>query len=310
MERILFNLLSNAFKFTLEGGSIRVEIDKLSNKAVENKTWLSIRVCDTGVGIAADKHEKIFETFFQDSSEPGILNQGTGIGLSITKEFIRMQGGNIRVESEPGKGTCFIMEMPFEQSGTQVMEANANGKKVNNGTLVRELAGTSSIPAPGPLSEKASILLVEDNDDFRYYLKEELEKNYRLFEAANGKEGWQKALAEHPQLIVSDISMPYMDGIELCKKIKADKRTNHIPVILLTALTSEQDQLKGLEIGANDYITKPFNIDMLNAKVKNLLTLNYSFKNTYSKQIKILSPELTIESEDEKLLSSIMENHE
>jgi YesN/AraC family two-component response regulator len=126
-----------------------------------------------------------------------------------------------------------------------------------------------------------------------------------VFEASNGKEGWQKALANHPQLIVSDISMPHMNGIELSRKIKSDKRTCHIPVILLTALTAEEDQLKGLETGANDNITKPFNFEVLNAKIKNLLVLNTTLKSTYSRQIKVVSPEVSIVSEDEKLLKNM-----
>jgi DNA-binding response OmpR family regulator len=122
----------------------------------------------------------------------------------------------------------------------------------------------------------------------------------------NGKEGWHKALASHPQLIVSDINMPEMDGITLVKKLKADKRTSHIPVILLTAVTAEEQQLKGLETGANDYITKPFNFEVLNAKIKSLLELKNTMQNTYTKQIKVVSPELTMESANEKLLQEIV----
>ncbi len=155
-------------------------------------------------------------------------------------------------------------------------------------------------------SNTPTILLVEDNEDFRFYLKDNLRLHYKVLEAGNGKEGWQKALAHHPQIIVSDISMPYMDGIELSRKIKSDKRTSHIPVILLTALTGEEDQLKGLGTGANDYITKPFNFEVLHAKIKNLLFLNNTLKNTYTKQIKVLTPEVKIESEDEKLLNKVM----
>jgi len=151
-----------------------------------------------------------------------------------------------------------------------------------------------------------SILLVEDNDDFRFYLKENLRQYYKVYEAANGKEGWQKALAHHPQLIVSDISMPYMDGIEYCRKLKADKRTNHIPVILLTALTGEKEQLKGLQTGANDYITKPFNFELLHSKIKNLLLLKDTFKNTYTRKIDITLPVTKVQPEDEKLLSNLM----
>jgi DNA-binding response OmpR family regulator len=150
------------------------------------------------------------------------------------------------------------------------------------------------------------ILLVEDNEDFRFYLKDNLRLYYKVAEASDGREGWQKALSQHPQLIVTDISMPHMDGIELTRKIKSDKRTNHIPVVLLTALTGEKEQIKGLETGANDYVTKPFNFEVLNAKIHNLLALNNTLRSTYSKQIKVVSPEIKIQSDDEKLLNTIM----
>ncbi|WP_431292598.1 response regulator transcription factor [Pedobacter sp. P26] len=155
-------------------------------------------------------------------------------------------------------------------------------------------------------AEIHTILLVEDNQDLREYLRDNLKSNYRIVEAADGKEGWQKTLANHPEIIVSDISMPNMTGIELCKKIKEDKRTKHIPVILLTALTGEQEQLTGLEIGANDYLTKPFNIDILNVKIKNLLVLNRTLKNTYTKQIKMEAAEILVESHGDKLLKNIL----
>jgi YesN/AraC family two-component response regulator len=149
-------------------------------------------------------------------------------------------------------------------------------------------------------------LLVEDNDDFRFYLKENLRLRYKVFEAANGLEGWQKALSLHPTLIVSDISMPQMDGIQLCKKIKADKRTSHIPVILLTALMDEENQIKGLKTGASDYITKPFNFEVLNAKVKNLLLLNDTLKNTYTKRVEVLTSKIKTESSKDNLIQKIV----
>jgi len=316
LERILFNLLSNAFKFTLEGGKILLTLEKLENKSDESTTWISINIADTGIGIESERKEQIFDRFFQGGGSAAVLNQGTGIGLSITKEFIKMHGGTIDVESELGNGTTFSIHLPFvpleissDNSGTisvagpdhhpellRLTKATigANGKAVNGKTTVN-----IKINLP-------SILLVEDNEDFRFYLKENLRLHYKVCEAANGKEGWQKALANHPMLIVSDISMPHMDGIELTQKIKSDKRTSHIPVILLTALTGEEEQIKGLETGANDYITKPFNFEVLNAKIKNLLELNSTLKDTYSKQIKILTPEIEIASDNEKLLNEIM----
>jgi YesN/AraC family two-component response regulator len=168
-----------------------------------------------------------------------------------------------------------------------------------------------SVPhLPGDANEGVAhfpaILLVEDNDDFRFYLKDNLRNNYKVIEATNGKEGWQKTLFHHPHLIVSDISMPEMDGIELIEKLKSDKRTSHIPVILLTAITGQEQQIKGLKTGANDYITKPFNFEVLNAKIKNLLDLKSTMQSTYSKQIKVTTPEVAIESSDEKLLTTIV----
>jgi signal transduction histidine kinase/ligand-binding sensor domain-containing protein/DNA-binding response OmpR family regulator len=315
LERILFNVLSNAFKFTLEGGKIALTLEKLENRPGE-ETWVSISISDTGIGIEPGKKDQIFERFFQTGGSAAVLNQGAGIGLSITKEFIKMHGGTIDVESELGKGTTFSILLPFiEVSAPTITDGatsladsmvdspslqftkpvNGANAKVNNGS--NALNGKTIMP---------SILLVEDNDDFRFYLKENLRLFYKVHEASNGKEGWQKALANHPMLIVSDISMPFMDGIELTEKIKSDKRTSHIPVILLTALNGEKDQIKGLETGANDYITKPFNFEVLNAKIKNLLELNSILKNTYTKQIKVLAPEVKIESDNEKLLNEIM----
>jgi DNA-binding response OmpR family regulator len=149
-------------------------------------------------------------------------------------------------------------------------------------------------------------LLIEDNDDFRFYLKDNLRSRYKVIESVNGKDGWQKTLSQHPQLIVSDVSMPEMDGIELVKKIKSDKRTSHIPVILLTAMTGQEQQIKGLETGANDYITKPFSFEVLHAKIKNLLQLQNTMQNTYSKQLKLTAPEVQTDSPDEKLLTQIV----
>ena len=311
IERILFNLLSNAFKFTLEGGEITLQMEKFEPEAGDDrKTWILIRVTDNGIGIPTDKKHKIFDRFFQHTSTVSVLNQGSGIGLSITREFVTMHGGTIEVDSEEGRGTSFTVYLPFTcaQHDTD-KEGIANGL----GYRQPEPQKLSAQIADSEMNEPAtnenglpSILLVEDNDDFRFYLKENLRQYYKLYEAANGKEGWQKALAHHPQLIVSDISMPYMDGIEYCRKIKADKRTNHIPVILLTALTGEKEQLKGLQTGANDYITKPFNFELLHSKIKNLLLLKDTFKNTYTRKIDITLPVTKVQPEDEKLLSNLM----
>ncbi len=310
IERVLFNLLSNAFKFTLEGGKISFEIEKFKNPSDQTATWISFKVKDSGIGIPEDKKEKIFERFFQHTKASSILNQGTGIGLSITKEFVKMQGGTIAVESELGRGTMFSIQLPFIPLTHSKKDGEPQTEHIEIKRVTEEkkecIEDFKKEDDEKNWPEKPLVLLVEDNEDFRFYLKDNLRLQYKVFEAADGKEGWQKALAGHPQLIVSDISMPYMNGIELCRKLKTDKRTNHIPVILLTALTGEEDQIRGLETGANDYITKPFNFEVLNAKIRNLLVLNSSLKNTYTKQIKILAPDVEIACEDEKFLKNII----
>lgn len=291
-ERILFNLLSNAFKFTLKEGEVILKIDELIGSS-----GLKITLSDTGIGMNESVREKIFDRFFQADS--AVLNQGSGIGLSISKEFVRMHGGNIEVESIAGKGSVFTIHLPFRKiEDTLILEEDM---------VVSEDDSSENCDIIIEEAKKPVILLIEDNEDFRFYLKDNLKHDYRVVEADNGKDGWQKVLSTHPDVVVSDISMPYMDGIELCRKIKADKRTNHIPVLLLTALTGEEDQLLGLETGANDYMMKPFNFEILNVKIRNLLTLNESLKSTYSKRINILAPEVEIESDNEKLLNKIIQ---
>jgi signal transduction histidine kinase/ligand-binding sensor domain-containing protein/DNA-binding response OmpR family regulator len=302
LERILFNLLSNAFKFTPAAGSIQLEVEKEPQPLQEKTAWLVISVSDTGIGISESEKDKIFERFFQAHS-PTLLNQGSGIGLSITQEFVKMLGGTIDVKSRPGEGTVFRVRLPFslaEPAGSENLTAGAP----HAAAATPEANGTVADPVKEE-THKTVILLVEDDDDFRFYLKDNLKNHYKVIEASNGREGWQKTLAHHPLLVVSDISMPVMDGIQLSNKIKSDKRTSHIPVVLLTALTGDEDQLKGLATGASDYVTKPFNFEILHSKIRNLLLLNHTLKTAYSKQIQLQAPEPAIESADEALLKQV-----
>jgi len=303
IERILFNLLSNAFKFTPKGGRIALSIDQ------DTLQGLRIAVADTGLGMTKDVQEKIFTRFFQGDANPAVLNQGTGIGLSITLEFVKMHGGAVDVESIPGKGSIFTIRLPLAplQEPDENMEPPFAVADVPSGAGLPE-ADTAPSPqtiVPGP--ERLTVLLVEDNDDFRYYLKDNLKPFYKIIEAADGKEGWQKALSTHPHVIVSDVSMPCMDGIQLSRKIRSDNRTSHIPIILLTALTGDASQLKGLETGASDYLTKPFNFDILNIKIRNLVQLNQTLKDTYTRQLKVVMPVAEVASEDEQLLLKVIQ---
>ncbi len=300
IERILFNLLSNAFKFTLEGGSISVVLEKSHGRDTDTNTWVTLKVTDSGVGIPKETVERIYDRFYQNDSSAEILNYGTGIGLSIAKEFVNMHGGTIDVESEPGNGSTFTIHIPLvvaAESADVIEQSVVKEKVALTSKRINEKENRKALPI---------ILLVEDNEDFRFYLKDALRENYMVIEAANGKEGWQKALAHHPQLILSDISMPEVNGIDMVNKLKADSRTCHIPVILLTALTDQQQQVKGLETGANDYITKPFDFEVLSAKIKSLLELESAMKSTYVKQINLTAPAVKIDSSDEVLLQEIV----
>ncbi|MBN9385790.1 MAG: response regulator [Chitinophagaceae bacterium] len=295
IERVLFNLLGNAFKFTGKDGKISLEI----KQAHPSKEFLII-ISDTGCGISADDQRRIFDRFFQGNAHAGVINKGSGIGLSITKDFIRLHGGTISVESAPGKGSVFTVSLPLEN-----IPGSVNEIVPDENTLKNEIAGSTAVPAKVPATDMLTVLLVEDNEDFRSYLKDNLKYYYKIIEAGDGREGWQKAISRHPDVIVSDISMPDMDGIELSRKIRSEKRTSHIPVILLTALTGEAYQLKGLETGASDYLTKPFSFEILNIKIRNLVTLNQQLKQTYTRRLNIETPVNEVESEDERLILSV-----
>jgi len=304
IERILFNLISNAFKFTPAGGHISVLLNVAENNQVNNVALLEIKVIDTGIGVPFEKQDKIFERFFQNDVPESMINQGSGIGLAITREFVKMHGGEITVESEPDHGSCFMFKLPLvihrQPETDPLVNEGADGRKPG---VISQNEGKST-PIQQHTTKKPVVLLVEDNDDFRFYLKDNLKDIFFIIEASNGRDGWQKALSQHPDIIVSDISMPEMTGIELCKKLKGDKRTSHIPVVLLTALTGETEQLKGLEIGANDYMTKPFNFEILLSKIKNILILRDTYKRTYKKQMDVQLQETPLQNEDEKLLRS------
>ncbi|SEW56323.1 hybrid sensor histidine kinase/response regulator transcription factor [Chitinophaga arvensicola] len=290
IERILFNLLSNAFKFTPAGGHVGVFLNYVAEPADTNLVHLRINVMDSGIGIPPEKVDKIFDRFYQHDIPASLINQGSGIGLSITREFVKLHQGTIHVESITDGGSCFIVDLPLKVESTE--EAPADPK-------------VTASPAQEK-HKRPTVLLVEDNDDFRFYLKDNLQDYFCLLEAANGKEGWQKALALHPDLIVSDVSMPEMNGLELCAKIKQDKRTSHIPIILLTALVGEEYQIKGLETGANDYLCKPFNFEMLVSKIRNLLTLQTTIKKVYTKQVEVQVADMSIQSVDEKFIAAAL----
>lgn len=303
IERIIFNLLSNAYKFTPEGGQVSVLLN-LTKKEGAAGMCLEIKIMDTGIGIPEDKRERVFEPFFQNDIPGSMLNQGSGIGLSITREFVKLHHGEILVESEITQGSCFTVVLPLTPLEKKI---SADIPLVSGpDILLQGLPEKNALFKHKADGKKPTVLLVEDNDDFRFYIKDNLKAAFNIIEAENGKKGWQKALAQHPNLIVSDISMPEMNGIDLCLKIKADQRTSHIPVILLTALTGEDQQIKGLETGASDYMTKPFNFEILQSKIRNILSQQEYMRKTYQKQVDVSPTDVLVESPDDVFIKKVL----
>lgn len=298
LEKILFNLLSNAFKFTQEPGSVSVNVN-YCQPAGE----LEIQVADTGIGIPLDKQEKVFERFFQHDLPTSMVNQGSGIGLSITHEFVRIHGGTIHLKSEEGKGSCFTVVFPVPSIHLQNEVQQATLNDATPDAVIEPVVSVNEKDKP-EAKEKPILLLVEDNEDFRFYLKDNLKLMYTILEAKDGQEGLKKALTDFPDLIVSDVMMPVMNGIDLCKKIKSDQRLSHIPVILLTARSSEEQRLEGFETGADDYINKPFNFEILESRIRNLIAQREKLHKVLSRQMGIKASELTITSLDEKFINN------
>lgn len=300
IEKILFNLLSNAFKYTHDNGMVSVQLTY--NPPVNSKGdgTLAIEVKDTGIGIPADKQEKIFERFFQTDVPESMVNQGTGIGLAITKEFVKLHNGIISVQSEPDKGACFTVLLPARKIYEPSLRTTTSPVLVEDEEQIIAEESQQS-------GRKKTIIIVEDNEDLRFYLKDNLKAQYHVEEAANGKEGWEKIKQINPDLVVSDIMMPLMDGVELAGKIKTETLTAHIPVILLTAMGSEEKQLEGLNVGVNDYITKPFTFEILASRIRNLLAQQKLLQKRFQKQIEVNPAEVTVTSVDEKFLQQALE---
>jgi signal transduction histidine kinase/ligand-binding sensor domain-containing protein/DNA-binding response OmpR family regulator len=307
MEKIIFNLLSNAFKYTIEKGEIVVEIDYieqmklLSGDSSGEKVHgneLQVKVKDSGIGIASDKLEHIFERFMQVDKTNKIVEHGTGIGLSLTREFVILHGGKIWAESEEGKGSTFTFTIPLD---------NVTVKSVQED---EPLAFENKIPGddePKRAQNLPVVLVVEDNEDLRFYLRDNLKQKYAILEAGDGKTGAEKAIAEIPDLIISDIMMPKMDGVELCKKLKSHTHTSHIPIILLTAKTSEDQKKTGFEVGADAYISKPFSFEILEMQVKNLIEQRKQLKSLFNKKIEVNPSDISVTSVDEKLIRKALE---
>lgn len=272
MERIYFNLLSNAFKFTPENGKVKVH---LSSFEKERTPFIRLCVSDTGIGISAEHVRNIFDRFYKID----LHHSGSGIGLALAKAFTELHGGTIQVESNPNSGTIFTVEIPMKQpdfveSETPAISHDAvtNQQKESIPLSPAEEFAMAEEETEQVLNpDKETILIIDDNADIREYVRSLLHNTYTVLEAIDGRDGLRKAMKYVPDVIICDVMMPVMDGIECCEHLKNELQTSHIPVILLTACSLDEQRIKGFESGADSYIAKPFNSKVLEVRVHNLI---------------------------------------
>lgn len=280
LERILYNLLSNAFKFTPENGQIEII---LSTFRREDSPWLKLSVSDTGKGMSPEHIQHIFERFYQID----IHHTGSGIGLALAKAFTEMHHGQIRVESIKDKGTTFIVEIPMTQPDFHNEQATNKiiPKSLKEGAVLDADSNMGSSESEENTDENLpTVLIIDDNQDVRNYIRFLLQQQYDIVEAENGLEGVKLALKYVPDAIICDVMMPVMDGMECCRKLKTEMQTSHIPVIMLTAYTMDEQKIKGYECGADSYLTKPFNGKILKARLQNLIENHLRLQNFFTDQ--------------------------
>lgn len=331
MEKILSNLLSNAFKFTAEGGTVTLSLraprqwgevplsDPASSRDSESGTIsrnqdeiVEIAITDTGIGIPAEELPHIFDRFYQVDGSHTREQEGTGIGLALVKELVDVHHGTISVKSEVGKGTEFTIQFSLGRAHLKDDEIVKGPEEEE--TKIAQLE--TSIVSEGTLETgeerqeavegRPIILVVEDNADVRSYIREYLDPTYRVLEARDGDEGVKLAVETVPDLIISDVMMPKKDGYELCRVLRRDEKTSHIPIILLTAKAGTESKIEGLETGADDYLVKPFEAKELLVRVKNLIDLRRKLREKFEKS-KILKPgEIAVTSMDDVFLKRAM----
>ena len=300
VSKVLFNLISNAFKYT-DNGFISVSLT--TNK----KRQLVISISDSGKGIAAEEKQLIFERFYMINTNPSNRKQSSGIGLHLTSKLVNLHHGEIKLDSETGKGSCFSVIIPYRYEDYSTGEfAEKKSVPVDIEMFNDFEVGWEKKKYPKSLKHKHTLLVVEDNTDIRKLIVSEMGKKYHILEASDGKEGLKAAIEKKPSLIISDVVMPEMDGIEFCTKIRHNEVTMHIPFIMLTARNSIEQQIEGLEHGADAYIAKPFDLNYLQANVKRLIN---SRNNLYKASDRNAAYEdqdtHSVESHNDKLLKKL-----
>lgn len=309
LDKIAVNLLSNSFKFTANGGNVIFSAG-YSSEIEPNAYQLHFSVSDTGVGIPADSLEKIFDRFYQVETSLKREGGGTGIGLSLSKDLAILMHGNIFVESEEDKGSTFNVQIPLGKEHLRDSEFILL-KDVPETTNIMIASEKTDISDPDEeimsKVENPILLIVEDNIDVRKHMTDNFRQDYIIYQAVDGISGLKKAIEIIPDLIITDLMMPGLDGLELCAKLKSDERTCHVPIIMLTAKVSRADKITGLQTGADDYIAKPFNMAELKVRAKNLIDQRKRLRERFRREITIEPGDISITPLDEKFLSRAIE---
>lgn len=318
LEKVVFNLLSNAFKYTPSGESVTIEVSETSWSGLdakqtdglykdENANYLVLRVKDSGKGIEEGEVDKIFTPFYQIPETSGINLSGTGIGLSLVYTIVQLHRGVIYVDNTERSGACFVVILPISRSAfSEDQIENIEFDKISEVTNTDDIS--ASLPAPEKVEgPKYKILLVEDDKDVRSYLKKSLEAEYTVIEAADGVRAYEKVVQDFPDLVLSDIMMPKRDGLELCTLIKNDIRVGHIPVILMTARSMVVHIKEGFQAGADDYIVKPFNMDVLQTRIRSLLASREQLKKLYGKRFSPDVMGIEVKSADERFSQKLFD---
>jgi signal transduction histidine kinase/DNA-binding response OmpR family regulator len=305
LEKIVSNLLSNAFKFTPEKGRIEVKT------SYSNKDF-TLSIQDSGIGIETERLPFIFDRFYQVEDSTSLKSytrnyEGTGIGLALVKELVDVLKGKIEVESKVAVGTTFTVTIPTDRNTWQEFISQESSVVMTNGsekakyeTIVVNSRHNKPVSIDSPTdTEQPILLIIEDNEDLRAYIRSHFELSYQIVEAVDGQDGYEKAIHFIPDLVICDLMMPRLDGFEFCKLVKSDIRTNHIPVIMLTARATLEDRLEGLELGADDYLAKPFNTEELQTRVRNLIQIRQTLQQKYTQTF--IQPTTVTESKNSTL---------
>lgn len=307
VHKIINNLLSNALKYTPEGGTVNLT---LTTEEIDKRNYVKIQVSDTGIGISESDLPYIFDRFYQVGNQ-GDEKMGSGIGLHLVREYVNIHGGKVSVESQMDRGSVFTVWLPMDlkPNAEELEELSEEMVEASEEEHPDEQRKLDNTPANNAIHEdsRKKLLLVEDNTEFRTFLKEQLEDFYQIIEASDGEEGEKRAIEENPDLIISDIMMPKVDGIELCRRVKTNVQTSHIPVILLTARTADDIKINSYEVGADSYMSKPFNFDMLMVRIEKLIEQQEKRKQEFRKNIEVNPSAITITSVDEQLIQKCLE---